>query len=152
MLKHSFFCSCLEDPKFEHFKPVLDAYISGHFAAALVYKYELFESSDVILWCISLSLLYRGLLSCVRHCCELVPVTERQEPIQKCFKSLEYIAKFVIQSRHLFSRATGGHSEDSFVVDIHLVFNSVNKMMSSTNDTVLQVYDIKISLFAAAYN
>ena len=30
--------SCLEDPKFEHFKPVMDAYISGHFAAALVYK------------------------------------------------------------------------------------------------------------------
>ena len=80
-----------------------------------------------------------------------MPVTERQEPIQKCFKSLEYIAKFVIQSRHLFSRATGGHSEDSFVVDIHLVFNSVNKMMSSTNDTVLQVDDIKVSLFAAAF-
>ena len=77
-----------------------------------------------------------------------MPVTERQEPIQKCFKSLEYIAKFVIQSRHLFSRATGGHSEDSFVVDIHLVFNSVNKMMSSTNDTVLQVDNIKIGLFS----
>jgi dedicator of cytokinesis protein 3 len=30
--------SYLEDPKFEHFKPVLDAYISHHFAAALVYK------------------------------------------------------------------------------------------------------------------
>ena len=75
--------SCLEDPKFEHFKPVMDAYISGHFAAALVYK---------------------GLLSCVRHCCDLVPQTERQEPIQKCFKSLEYIAKFVIQSRKLFSQ------------------------------------------------
>ena len=68
-----------------------------------------------------------------------MPVTEKQEPIQKCFKSLEYIAKFVIQSRYLFACATGGQSEDSFVVDIHLVFNSVNKMMSSTNDTVLQV-------------
>ncbi|KAL1439543.1 hypothetical protein MTO96_031970 [Rhipicephalus appendiculatus] len=30
--------SLLESPKFEHFKPVLDAYIKGHFAAALVYK------------------------------------------------------------------------------------------------------------------
>ena len=30
--------SSLEDPKFEQFKPVLDAYISHHFAAALVYK------------------------------------------------------------------------------------------------------------------
>ena len=30
--------SSLEEPKFEHFKPVLDAYIRHHFAAALVYK------------------------------------------------------------------------------------------------------------------
>ena len=29
----------LEDSKFEHFKPVIDAYIHDHFAAALVYKY-----------------------------------------------------------------------------------------------------------------
>ncbi|XP_037792049.1 dedicator of cytokinesis protein 4-like [Penaeus monodon] len=31
--------SLLEDSKFEHFKPVMDAYITGHFAAALVYNY-----------------------------------------------------------------------------------------------------------------
>jgi hypothetical protein len=30
--------SLLDDSKFEHFKPVMDAYIKGHFAAALVYK------------------------------------------------------------------------------------------------------------------
>ena len=34
-----FIFSLLEDSKFEHFKPVMDAYITGHFAAALVYKY-----------------------------------------------------------------------------------------------------------------
>lgn len=33
-----FIFSLLEDSKFEHFKPVMDAYITGHFAAALVYK------------------------------------------------------------------------------------------------------------------
>jgi dedicator of cytokinesis protein 3 len=31
-------CVLLEDGKFEHFKPVIDAYITDHFAAALVYK------------------------------------------------------------------------------------------------------------------
>ena len=67
----------------------------------------------------------------MRHCADLVTSTERQEPIQKCFKSLEYISKFVIQSRLLFSRATGGQNEDSFRVDVHLVFNSFNKMLST---------------------
>lgn len=36
----------MEDNKFEHFKPVMDAYITGHFAAALVYKYENLFQND----------------------------------------------------------------------------------------------------------
>lgn len=31
--------SLLYDSKFEHFKPVMNAYIKEHFAASLVYKY-----------------------------------------------------------------------------------------------------------------
>ena len=56
------------------------------------------------------SCFYQGLLSCVRHCADLVTSTERQEPIQKCFRSLEFIFKFIIQSRQLFARATQGNS------------------------------------------
>ena len=36
VLLHIF--SLLEDSKFKHFRPVIDAYIDDHFAAALVYK------------------------------------------------------------------------------------------------------------------
>jgi hypothetical protein len=32
--------ACLQEPKFEHFQAVIDAYIRDHFAAALVYKGE----------------------------------------------------------------------------------------------------------------
>lgn len=62
--------SLLQQNKFQHFKPVIDAYIENHFAAALVYK---------------------GLLSSVQHCAEWMTSAERPEPIQKCFGSLEYI-------------------------------------------------------------
>lgn len=108
--------SLLYDSKFEHFKPVMNAYIKEHFAAALVYK---------------------GLLSSVQHCAELVMSTDRQEPIQKCFRSLEYIFKFVIQSRLLFSRATGGQFEDSFRYDVHRVFASLDKMLCSSFEMIL---------------
>ncbi|XP_046744108.1 dedicator of cytokinesis protein 3 isoform X1 [Diprion similis] len=108
--------SLLEDPKFEHFKPVMDAYISGHFAAALVYK---------------------GLLSSVQHCADWVTAAEKQEPIMKCFRSLEYIFKFIIQSRLLFSRATAGQYEDSFKRDLYCVFAALNKMLSISSDVVL---------------
>ena len=46
--------SILQEPKYVHFQPVIDAYISDHFAAALVCK---------------------GLLSCVRLCADMVPST-----------------------------------------------------------------------------
>ncbi|XP_050437512.1 dedicator of cytokinesis protein 3 isoform X2 [Adelges cooleyi] len=108
--------SLLYDSKFEHFKPVMNAYIKEHFAAALVYK---------------------GLLSSVQHCAELVMSTDRQEPIQKCFRSLEYIFKFVIQSRVLFSRATGGQFEEIFRSDVHRVFASLDKMLCSSFDMIL---------------
>ena len=41
---------------------LLDKYIEQHFAAVLVYK---------------------GLLSCVRHCAEIVPKTDKQDAIRK---------------------------------------------------------------------
>ena len=109
--------SLLEDPKFEHFKPVMNAYISGHFAAALVYK---------------------GLLSSVEHCADWVTAAERQEPIIKCFRALEYIFKFIIQSRLLFARATAGQFEDSFKKDLYSLFTALNKMLTLNAGMVLQ--------------
>lgn len=108
--------SLLEDSKFEHFKPVMDAYISDHFAAALVYK---------------------GLLSSVQHCADWVTAAEKQEPIMKCFRSLEYIFKFIIQSRLLFARATAGQYEDSFKRDLYCVFAALNKMLCISYEMVL---------------
>jgi dedicator of cytokinesis protein 3 len=80
---------------------------------------------------------FRGLLSSVQHCADWATSTDRQEPIQKTFRSLEYIFKFIIQSRILFSRATGGQYEDSFKRDLLCVFASINKMLGQTGDVIL---------------
>lgn len=93
----------------------------------------------------------RGLLSCVRHCADLVPTTDIQFPMQKCFKSLEYISKFVIQSRFLFTRATSDQNDDSFRVDIHLMFNSINKMLSSTNGNIVQTQTVLLHHIGSVY-
>ena len=78
----------------------------------------------------------QGLLSCVRHCADMVPSTERQDPIRKCFQSLYHVFRFIVTSRQLFSRAMGGQNEDSFRVEIHLLFNSFNKMLSYNTGAV----------------
>ena len=69
--------------------------------------------------------IFRGLLSCVGHCADCCPVTsiERQEPIQKCFRALEFIAKFIIHSRQLFARATQGN----FVKLISRILTKISK-------------------------
>jgi hypothetical protein len=80
---------------------------------------------------------FRGLLSSVQHCADWVSSTDKQEPIQKCFRSLEYIFKFIIQSRLLFSRATGGQYEDSFKKDLYNVFTALNNMLAMSSDIIL---------------
>lgn len=110
--------SLLEDSKYEHFKPVLDTYIQGHFAAALVYK---------------------GLLSCVKQCADHVKDVDKQERIQGCFKSLGWIFKFIVQSRILYSRATGdaSDSKEMFKQNLFAVFASFNRMLSYSNEPSL---------------
>lgn len=111
--------SLLQSNKFREFKPVIDEYIQNHFSAALVYK---------------------GLLSSVQHCAEWVTNIDRSEAIKKCFDSLEYVFKLIIQSRKLFSNATGGQFEDSFRRDLQVVFVSLSNMLSSpSNDAVLSI-------------
>ncbi|KAF0301190.1 Dedicator of cytokinesis protein 3 [Amphibalanus amphitrite] len=102
--------SHLQDNRFEHFRPVLEAYVSGHFAAALVYK---------------------GLVSCVRHYAEQVSVAERQEPLARCFRALELVFQFVVRSRQLLARQSGGGSDDTFRVDLAELFNVFNRTLSS---------------------
>ncbi|KAH7946506.1 hypothetical protein HPB52_000258 [Rhipicephalus sanguineus] len=102
--------SLLESPKFEHFKPVLDAYIKGHFAAALVYK---------------------GLLRCVAHCAELAGDAGDEAPsVEHCFASLEAVMQFVVQSRLLLSRATGTDPSEGFWADLQPMLAACERMLT----------------------
>ncbi|XP_054273723.1 dedicator of cytokinesis protein 3 isoform X2 [Macrosteles quadrilineatus] len=123
--------SLLDDPKFEHFKPVMDAYIEGHFAAALVYK---------------------GLLTSVKHCATWVRATHEQEAIQKCFRSLEYMFKFIIESRFLFARAMGNQFEDSFKRDLLGVMAALNGMLVRTYDVILPTQIALLHSISAVYD
>ena len=120
----------LKEPKFEQFQSVIEAYIEHHFAAALVYK---------------------GLLSCVKHCNDMVPSTDRQDPIRKCYQSIGHVFKFIVASRKLFAKATGGQNEDGFQMEVHLLFNSFNKMLSFQSETVLSTQIVFLSNLSTIY-
>jgi len=83
---------------------------------------------------------FRGLISTVKHYAEAVTVAEHEyhRQIQKCFDSLEFIFKFVVQSEILFAKASHGLIEDSFQRDIQSLGTSVCEMLSnSSSDTFI---------------
>lgn len=55
--------SLLDESKFQHFKPVLDAYIKGHFAAALVYKYVLYVIFIFMIYIFNITFDFQGFIN-----------------------------------------------------------------------------------------
>ena len=108
VLTHIF--TTLSDPRFKSYEPALDVYIESQFSAALV---------------------HRQLISCVKQCADLVKVPEKRERILNCMRVLSWIVKFIIQSRILYTRATG-HNEDSdsFRADMFSLYSAFDQVLA----------------------
>lgn len=100
------------------------------YSSAIVFEYVLY---------FSLKFSFRGLLTSVKHCADFVHTSGNQEALQKCFRSLEYIFKFIIQSRLLFARATDGQYEKKFRDDLNSLFEALNIMLSKNNTSILNI-------------
>ncbi|XP_051911224.1 dedicator of cytokinesis protein 4b isoform X3 [Hippocampus zosterae] len=123
----------LQDSKFQHFKPVMDTYIESHFAGALS---------------------YRDLIKVQKWYVDRIVDAEHQEHIQQVLKASEYIFKYIVQSRRLFSLATGGQNEEEFRVCIHELFMSICFFLSQENKTtspVAQTQAVFLRTFPAVY-
>jgi dedicator of cytokinesis protein 3 len=73
----------------------------------------------------------RGLLSTVQHYAEVVRRAGKDvfPQIQKCFESLEFIFKFIVQSLILFARATYGEIRASFSNNVSSLFGALNALL-----------------------
>ncbi|KAF3859551.1 hypothetical protein F7725_021950 [Dissostichus mawsoni] len=123
----------LQDSKFQHFKPVMDTYIESHFAGALS---------------------YRDLIKVLKWYVDRIVDAEHQDHIQQVLKASEYIFKYIIQSRRLFSLATGGQNEEEFRVCIHELFMSIRFFLSQENkstSSVAQTQAVFLRTFPAVY-
>ncbi|XP_043944609.1 dedicator of cytokinesis protein 4 isoform X2 [Protopterus annectens] len=123
----------LQDSKFEHFKPVMDTYIESHFAGALA---------------------YRDLIKVLKWYVDRIIEAERQEHIQEVLKAQEYIFKYIIQSRSLFSITTGGQNEEEFNCCIQELFMSVRFFLSRESKgyaALTQTQMVYLSTFPSIY-
>ncbi|KAJ8411271.1 hypothetical protein AAFF_G00172770 [Aldrovandia affinis] len=123
----------LQDSKFQHFKPVMDTYIESHFAGALS---------------------YRDLIKVLKWYVDRIVDAEHQEHIQQVLKATEYIFKYIIQSRRLFSLATGGQSEEEFRCCVHELFMSIRFFLSQESkgtSPVTHTQAVFLRTFPAVY-
>lgn len=61
-------------------------------------------------------------------------------------QATEYIFKYIIQSRRLFSLATGGQNEEEFRVCIHELFMSIRFFLSQENKGTSPVAQTQVCL------
>lgn len=124
----------LQDSKFQHFKPVMDTYIESHFAGALA---------------------YRDLIKVLKWYVDRIIEAERQEHIQEVLKAQEYIFKYIVQSRKLYSIATGGQNEDEFRCCVQELLMSVRFFLSQESKgagALSQSQAVFLSSFPALYS
>ncbi|KAG7465378.1 hypothetical protein MATL_G00175820 [Megalops atlanticus] len=114
----------IADRKFQHFNTVLEAYIKQHFSATLAYK---------------------KLMSVLKTYLDVSSRGEQCEPILRTLKALEYIFKFIVRSRMLYSQLYEGKEQAEFEASLRRLFESINNLMKSdyTTTLLLQVAALK---------
>nr|XP_057911190.1 dedicator of cytokinesis protein 3-like isoform X2 [Doryrhamphus excisus] len=121
-----FIINLLRDSKYFHFRPVMDTYIHKHFAGALAYK---------------------ELIRCLKWSMERSAEAVRQDHTQEVMRALEYLIKFIVQSRVLYSRATCGMEEDQFRSSIQELFHSIRLVLSLDRPTCETLIFTQAALF-----
>ncbi|XP_014661425.1 PREDICTED: dedicator of cytokinesis protein 1-like [Priapulus caudatus] len=113
-----FVISLISDRKYQHFKPVLNTYITENFSATLAYNKLMVVLKDYV---------------------QNVPERQNLDMLLKVMKSLEFIFKFVVRSRVLFAALNNGKGQGPFQAMLSSLFSTISAMMMYTQDSMLTV-------------
>ncbi|KXJ24494.1 Dedicator of cytokinesis protein 1 [Exaiptasia diaphana] len=126
-----FIICILSNKKYQHFQAVLTTYIEKHFSGTTAHK---------------------KLVSCLKQTLEQTGDTNSIERLKKTAMALEYIFKFIIQSRVLYSKTFGNKEEESFRSDLQSLFLAMNNLMQQRSAEIVQAQSLLLRNFAGIYN
>ncbi|XP_026884955.2 dedicator of cytokinesis protein 5 isoform X1 [Electrophorus electricus] len=127
-----FVISLIGDVKFQHFNPVLEAYINKHFSATLAYM----KLTKVLNYYIS-------------HAEDPV----HSERLYAALKAFKYLFRFIAQSRILYFRFYGSSEDgDDFFDSIRTLFLSVNTLMDRPLDEAVKIKGAILKYIPAILN
>ncbi|XP_048584524.1 dedicator of cytokinesis protein 1 isoform X2 [Nematostella vectensis] len=129
-----FTISLLADKKYHHFRPVLEAYIDNHFAATIVHSTLIAVYKEYIAYAERDSL-----------------ERARMDLLLKAMKAMEYIFKFIVQSRILYERFNGSKGHAEFQEDLRGMFHSLVNLMTNTKNETLLTQGAALKYFPATF-
>ncbi|KAK6633076.1 hypothetical protein RUM43_012819 [Polyplax serrata] len=112
----------VNERQYQHFGPVLDVYIQESFCATLAYN--------------KLIVVLRSYIECAT-----IKETDKDFYLN-IMKSLEYLFRFIVRSRVLFSDLNGGRGQEEFETQLKSLLNAIVRLMSqevSNQDPALLV-------------
>nr|XP_018917246.1 PREDICTED: dedicator of cytokinesis protein 1 isoform X2 [Bemisia tabaci] len=110
----------VSDRKYQHFQPVLDLYIRESFCATLAYN--------------KLMVVLQYLINDI----DLADGSDKNL-LLKTMKSIQYVMKFIIRSRILFSNLNAGKGQQQFEISLKQLLDSLVEIMRLNTDSVLLV-------------
>ncbi|CAL1526733.1 unnamed protein product [Lymnaea stagnalis] len=120
----------ISDRKYHQFRPVLDAYIDSAFSFAMAYNKLMVILKDY-----------------VDKANDRTPQSENS--LLPAIKSLEYIFKFIIKSRLLFSMINEGRGKQQFEISLKQLITAINNMMVYKTDNTLLVQGAALKYMSA---
>lgn len=119
-----FIIGLISNPKYQHFRPVLDVYIQENFSATLAYNKLIF----VLINFIDSLTEGRILIDSVSESFNL-----------RAMKCLEFIFKFIVRSRFLFASLNGGRNQPEFEESMTSLLNSISRLLSTESNASIIV-------------
>lgn len=112
-----FIIGLVSDLKYQHFQPVLDLYIQESFSATLAYD---------------------KLITVLKyHIDNATSLDQEKDLLFRTMKSLQYIMRFIVQSRKLFSEINEGRGHQQFEASLKGLLQSCTSLMCYTTDGTL---------------